>query len=248
MITCSKLYEEITFIYQYLLKINLEISSSVIVIFFKRFSIRLNAFFESCAIFCQSLICRYISPESGVDETYFCSCYAEASMNRWMLIVAGVSVAVLILFFSIWNYGNVDGIYIKCDHTSLCDLGHQHAAIHIPATIKSIASSPYNISFDQCSHGKLQDSSIAMQELRWKNFVHSFPVHFTARWEIYNPAIILYKSKLHMYARLEGRNATGKYDICPNDSLYTPFPCPVNNLRMISFIAHCDLSAKMSCK
>eukprot|EP00051_Salpingoeca_urceolata_P005104 m.70332 g.70332 ORF g.70332 m.70332 type:complete len:440 (+) comp14060_c0_seq3:86-1405(+) len=66
-------------------------------------------------------------------------------------------------------------------------------------------------------------------------------ITYTHRVEVYNPALTVYNGKVFMVARHEGRNMTAMWQTCPDTSLSTSRPCPVPDLRMISFVVLCEL-------
>ena len=91
-------------------------------------------------------------------------------------------------------------------------------------------------------------NSTTTSELRLAAQRHHFQATFTSRWEMYNPCIVVdEQGNLHMYTRIEGRNQTGTYSMCPRSSLQELWPCPVQHIRMISFLAHCQLDANLQC-
>ena len=73
-------------------------------------------------------------------------------------------------------------------------------------------------------------------------------MHFS-REEVYNPATaLLDDGTLWLYVRFEGRNSTATWTQCPESSLYTLRPCPVQDLRMVSFVVRCQLNAALTCR
>lgn len=74
-----------------------------------------------------------------------------------------------------------------------------------------------------------------------------FSVIFASRCQIYNPSVAIYNGKIYMITRFEGRNTTGQWLVCPDRSMNTTLRCPVKTLRMISFVALCELNANYKC-
>lgn len=77
------------------------------------------------------------------------------------------------------------------------------------------------------------------------------------RSAIYNPALAVHPAELAgsspqpalwLYVRFEGRNSSGSYVQCPDDRLTRTRPCPVQNLRMISFVLRCPLNESLQCR
>lgn len=84
-------------------------------------------------------------------------------------------------------------------------------------------------------------------EVRLGNTTHAFIAKFT-REELYNPTMVMLGSTVWLFVRFEGRNSTGSWAQCPDDSLYSLRPCPVQDMRMISFVAHCKLNSALACR
>lgn len=84
-------------------------------------------------------------------------------------------------------------------------------------------------------------------EVRLQTTKHKFAIKFS-RAEIYNPALALQPDGFWLYARFEGRNATGSWAACPVESLETTRDCPVQDLRMVSFVVRCKLDATWACR
>ena len=85
-------------------------------------------------------------------------------------------------------------------------------------------------------------------EVRLADGKHGFAMHFS-REEVYNPATaLLDDGTLWLYVRFEGRNSTATWTQCPESSLYTLRPCPVQDLRMVSFVVRCQLNAALTCR
>ena len=89
---------------------------------------------------------------------------------------------------------------------------------------------------------------VNFSELRLANLNMSRRVAFSSREELYNPSLLATAGQLWLYTRFEGRNRTGTYDRCPDSSLTTVIPCPVQDIRMISFVVRCQLNQKLGCK
>ena len=92
-------------------------------------------------------------------------------------------------------------------------------------------------------------------EMLLRDLEHDFAVTFE-RQQVYNPTLALAPANtdddkrydgLVMYTRFEGRNSVGRWQSCPTDTLYESQACPVPDLRMISFVVTCKLSAHFSC-
>lgn len=76
------------------------------------------------------------------------------------------------------------------------------------------------------------------QQLVLADVSHRFSVSYVGKSQIYNPGLIVRDGRLWMIVRHEGRNATGRWTTCPESSLHGPtLPCPVQTLRMVSFVA-----------
>lgn len=94
-----------------------------------------------------------------------------------------------------------------------------------------------------------KSSSAAVHEGLFRQYVlddmrYNFAVQYTSRSQIYNPGIVAWGKRLWMVARHEGRNATGKWTVCPATSLTNGnvLPCPVETFRMLSFVVIAPLS------
>ena len=73
-------------------------------------------------------------------------------------------------------------------------------------------------------------------ELTLRDFdTKDWTVKYTERSSVYNPAVVSYRNQLWMVARHEGKNKTGEWSSCPNNTLVDTRPCPVHTLRMVSF-------------
>lgn len=94
-----------------------------------------------------------------------------------------------------------------------------------------------------------KSSSAAVHEGLFLQYVlddmkYNFAVQYTSKSQIYNPGIVAWGKRLWMVARHEGRNATGKWTVCPATSLTNGdvLPCPVETFRMLSFVVIAPLS------
>lgn len=74
----------------------------------------------------------------------------------------------------------------------------------------------------------------------------NFSVRYELRSQLYNPGLVCFGSKLWMIGRHEGRNRSGGWVECPENSLTGPLvPCPVTTLRMISFVVRLPLTPEL---
>lgn len=103
---------------------------------------------------------------------------------------------------------------------------------HVQAALTDVAEAPTLASWN---------------EVRLANTTHAFIAKFT-REELYNPTMVMLGSTVWLFVRFEGRNSTGSWAQCPDDSLYSLRPCPVQDMRMISFVAHCKLNSALACR
>jgi hypothetical protein len=121
-----------------------------------------------------------------------------------------------------------------------------HASLHLNSSSKFSSIVIHSLeALDNTLGMKLQTN---FSEQRLSNLDMFRQVAFNSREELYNPSLLSTVDALWMYARFEGRNRTGAYTLCPQTSLTTFIPCPVQDIRMISFVVRCRLNHNLVCK
>jgi hypothetical protein len=147
----------------------------------------------------------------------------------------------------------------KADATTSVTAADHHAR---PAPASSSLSAATRPPAPKVRKGELVDSHVQAplsvvdeapityalwNEVRLANTAHAFIAKFT-REELYNPTMVMLGSTVWLFVRFEGRNSTGSWVQCPDNSLYSLRPCPVQDMRMISFVAHCKLNSALACR
>eukprot|EP00730_Choanoeca_flexa_P019549 TRINITY_DN9555_c0_g2_i3.p1 TRINITY_DN9555_c0_g2~~TRINITY_DN9555_c0_g2_i3.p1 ORF type:complete len:411 (+),score=26.62 TRINITY_DN9555_c0_g2_i3:3-1235(+) len=87
-------------------------------------------------------------------------------------------------------------------------------------------------------------------ELRWTDLQVPSWIPFSIRTSIFNPSIVRHNGELWLYARYCGDRLENESDLlCYKHKPNEPFVCPVDNMRIVSFIVRCPISLGLeSCR
>eukprot|EP00041_Stephanoeca_diplocostata_P026844 m.731275 g.731275 ORF g.731275 m.731275 type:complete len:454 (-) comp23057_c0_seq28:2979-4340(-) len=85
-----------------------------------------------------------------------------------------------------------------------------------------------------------------VRHITFADVENDFSAQYDFRSELYNPALVCFRSQLWLIGRHEGRNQSGGWVDCPEHSLSGSLvPCPDSTLRMVSFVVRLPLTTSL---